>query len=65
MSNECLSRKDLATRWKTSVTTIDRLRAAGRLPWFDVSTRSKRTTVCFRIQDVEHFERQHTTPEGG
>jgi len=64
MSNttpQTLSRREVAKRWNTSTTTVDRLRATGRLPWFDVSTRGKRTTVRFRLSDVLAFEEQRNT----
>jgi hypothetical protein len=52
-----LTRHNLATRWGTSVRTIDRIRQEGSLPWVDISAgRGARPLVRFRLSDVESYE---------
>lgn len=51
------SRTALASRWKVSVKTIDRLREFGKLPWIDIAGgRGARPIVRFTLADVEAFE---------
>lgn len=58
MTTESLfSRHDLASRWRCSIRSIDRLRSAGLLPWLDLSGgRKARPIVRFRTSDVNSFE---------
>jgi hypothetical protein len=54
-----LTREVLKQRWGVGLRMIDRLRAANKLPWIDVSAaRGSRPTVRFRLRDIEDFEQQ-------
>jgi len=66
MTGEILSRQELARRWLVSVRTIDRLRVAGKLRWFDpTGGRGARPLVRFALTDVLQFEaHQHHVASG-
>ncbi|MEW6352212.1 MAG: helix-turn-helix domain-containing protein [Thermodesulfobacteriota bacterium] len=63
MSNEYLTREELARRWRIGLKTVDRLRATGRLPWINLSPEKDgpRDLVRFRIEDVRAFEEARQT----
>ncbi len=58
-TNNLLSRSDLASRWRISLRTVDRLRQDGRIAWIDVAGgHGARPIVRFRLIDVEAYEAQ-------
>lgn len=53
-----LTREALKQRWGVGLRMIDRLRAANKLPWVDISgARGGRPTVRFLLRDVLEFEK--------
>lgn len=57
IQNMLLTRADVAKRWRCSTRKVDRLRAAGELPWLDITAKKgKRPVVRFSLEQIVEFE---------
>jgi|GEM_PF-949507 len=55
-----LTKNEVATRWKCSKRTLDRLRLDGKLPWLDLTQGAgAKPLVRFKAADIEFYE-NHT-----